>query len=273
MSTKTITIILILLVLLGAGLYLTSDSSSQPAETIPDTTTSTSTPVSLGDIEAVATDINGATTTVILTPAPPASQIPKPIPSLTRSFVPPSPEFTAEAKKLLEDKHATYVATLKSDPTNVNAWIQIGILRRMVHDTTGTLEAWSYAARLSPKSAVVHKDLADFYMYDTHENAKSETEWKTAIALDPKDTFAYRGLFDLYTIAYTEKASLAPGVLMQGIAANPHDIDLMIPLAQYYAAHGNTARARTYYQNAIDEAHLRGNAKLEASLKAELSNL
>mgnify|MGYP001612609828 FL=1 len=270
MSTKAISIVGIVLVLLGGAVYFSRSPGT--SVTTPSEGTASSTPINLGALDAVVEDSAGATSTIQVLPGD-RSLLPKPIPSLTRAFIPPSPEFNAQAKKILEDKYAVYVKELTVNPSNINTWLQIGILQRMVHDTAGALESWLYASRLNSKAAVPHKNLADLYMYDIHDNVKSESEWKIAIALDTKDTTAYRGLFDLYRLAYTEKASLAPGVLLSGLKVTPDNIDLMLPLAGYYKEMKDTTNARIYFEKALAEARVRGNTQLAAQIQAELDTL
>lgn len=259
MSTKQIATIIIILGLAIGGVYLLNSPEAQPEGT-----------VDLGAGEAEIEYGNGATSTVVVIPA---GQVPKPIPSLTRSFVPGAP-FTQEEKKILLDKKEEYVVRLTENPGDINAWIQLGILRRYVMDYQGTREAWEYAIKLSPRAAVPHKNLADLAMYDLHDNALAEKEWKIALELDPKDIMVYRDLFTLYTIAYKEKAHLAPEILFQGLKVNPDAPDLMIPLAGYYKEKGDTVKARSYYEKALQVIKNRGgNAQLEAAIQADLEQL
>lgn len=258
MSKKTVGIAIIILVLLGGGAYYMQSKT--------DTTTPS-------ELEGTVTDSTGATSTVTIIPSDP-SKLPQPIPSLTRSFSAPSPEFNAQAKKIIEDKYAVYVKELKANPSNINDWIQIGILYRMVHDNKSAEESWIYATRLSSKAAVPHKNLADLYTYDLKDNVKAEAQWKIAIELDPSDTTAYRGLFDLYRLVYTAKAEQAPGVLLGGLKTNPKDVDLMLPLAAYYKDKNDTVNARTYFQKALVEIKARGNnAALAAQIQEEIDAL
>lgn len=262
MPTKIGVLIVILLVVAGGFFYMQNPSPEIPDSSVGEVNLGT------GEAEFIDSEGNVATTTVIVS----SGGLPKPVPPLSRPFVVPS-IYTGNAKKLMEEKNVAAVARLKADPSDSAAWINLGVIRKVAEDYEGAREAWEYSVRLNPKASVPHSNLADLYMSYLKNYPKAEAEWKAVIALDSQNTLAYRGLFELYSLYDTAKAAQAPGVLLSGLKATPKNIDLLIPLAQYYKQKGNTAEARTYFTEAQTEAKARGNTELVKMLQEELNNL
>lgn len=156
-----------------------------------------------------------------------------PVPSLTRS-TDSGIVIAPEVKKILLASNEKIVTALKKDPSNVNNWIDLGLVRKSLGDYIGARDAWEYAKALNPDGNIVPwNNLGDLYHFYLKDYPKSEENWKKVITLKPDYIQAYRGLFELYTYSYKEKANQIPVFLKVGIAKNPSSTDLKQMLADY----------------------------------------
>lgn len=195
------------------------------------------------------------------------------VPSYSKPLV-FSSSTTSDVQSALTAQFEALQSIFKSKPTDYEAWLQLGIIRKIGGDYAGAAADWTYVGELYPKSPVPHDDLGDLYLNFTKEYAKAEGEYKQAIALNPQDANAYRALFSLYAdFGYKTGTTAAVDIMKQAIANNPKAIDLYVLLAQYYAKTGDTANARAEYSAAIAQAQAQNNPDLAAELGAEQAAL
>ena len=149
-----------------------------------------------------------------------------------------SASVSVDERATLQSQFAQAQATLKASPTDFNAWVALGGLRKEAGDYAGAAIDWQYVSALYPTNVVSFANLADLYTNFLPDYPKAAAAYKQAIKNDPKRADLYMSLFSLYTNQYPQSAATAEAVLQQGIAANPNAADLKAALASYQAAHG-----------------------------------
>lgn len=152
---------------------------------------------------------------------------------------------------------------INSNYNYLQAWLQLGILRKFTGDLEGARQAWEFAAILRPDNAVAFNNLGNLYGYYLQDYPKAEANYLKSIEKDPKNIDAYKSLAEIYQYSYAAKAGEADDILLRGIESNPQDPTLMVALARYYADIGNKEGAVTYYKRALDIDPSNKNAKSE----------
>jgi tetratricopeptide (TPR) repeat protein len=263
MLSKNITLPVVILVLASClGLYMYQDIKSK--NNVSSQNSSTTTPTVNNGIQATG----GYTVEQI----PLNSSLAAKQPNLDRPIL-FGPDTTPEVKKIITTNVSNFVAKLKKDSSSLSDWMGLGAQLKIAGDYKWAEEVWKYTGLLSPAYYVSFNNLGDLYAHYVTNYPKAEENFKKVILLKPDYIDSYRALYELYRYSYTEKASLAPQVLKDGLAANPKSTDLMILLAQYYKETGDTTNARMYYQKAITEAKTQGNTSLATLIEQELNNL
>ncbi len=195
----------------------------------------------------------------------------------TPDFVKPltfSSSTSVDVRAALNTQYAAVQGILKQKPTDFNAWLQLGIIRKIGGDYAGAAQDWNYVAALYPQSAVPHDDLGDLYLNFIKDQAKAESEYLQAVRLNPQDVNAFRTLFSLYTdYGYKAGTTAAENILKLAIKDNPNVVDFYVMLARYYVAQGNMIAAKTEYPIAITVAERTDNTSLVSTLQQELSDL
>ncbi len=165
----------------------------------------------------------------------------------------------ANSKKKIEE----ISSALKTNGGNLSLWVDLGSWRKTIGDYEGAKVAWEYVVKVNPNYIVPLINLGDLYQYYLKDNVKAEMYLKRAIAKDPSNIDSYYRLASLYTLSYKEKATEASKVLLQGLNANPKNVDMMIMLAEYYRDIGDKNNAIIYYDKAISELNRLGdNARM-----------
>ena len=165
---------------------------------------------------------------------------------------------------------AAQVMSIGKNPSDLEAWIELGVARKDAGDYVGAASAWNYVSALDPSNVVSFNNLGDLYMSYLHEYPKAVASYMQEIRNNPHGLDAYKNIFQIYTTtAYTGSATAAADILKQGIAANPKAVDLQVILARYYKAHGDRADAQATYLAAISNAQSQGKSSLVTQLQAE----
>jgi tetratricopeptide (TPR) repeat protein len=139
----------------------------------------------------------------------------------------------ANVQQALSKQYDATVAVLASKPTDFQAWINLGLLRKLSGDYEGAVRDWSYVAKLYPKSTVPFDNLGWLYLDFIKDYPKAEANFKQAIANDKHDITAYQQLFSLYTIyGYKKGTSAAADLIRDGLKANPNNEILLQLQAQ-----------------------------------------
>jgi tetratricopeptide (TPR) repeat protein len=133
---------------------------------------------------------------------------------------------SADARTALNAQLAQTQAIIKSKPTDFEAWVNLGVLRKIGGDYQGAAEAWRYVAAIYPNSTVPLDNLAGLYMDFIKNYPKAEANLKASISLDAHDIHAYEMLVELYTTyGYKSKAD-ALVLIRQGLVQNPNNATL-----------------------------------------------
>jgi len=130
---------------------------------------------------------------VTITPVNDRTNAPKP-PAVVALSV--SADIPADVKAALETQYASYAAKIKTAPTRVDLWLQLGVVYKIAGQYSATASAWTYVAQSgsSPSNYVAYGDLGDLYLNFTHEYAKAEASYKAALALNPGNADFTAGL-------------------------------------------------------------------------------
>ena len=196
-------------------------------------------------------------------------EVPKPIPNLDES-IKNNASLPEEAKKIVDSKIAELVEKLKNDPSDFYSWIALGIRAKTLEDYEKTVEFWKYAIRLSPDNKVSYNNLGDLYHYFIRDFKKSEEYFLEALEVDPNYVFTYRGLHELYKYSYKQDTDEAANILLRGLIIFPNEINLLVPLADYYKEKGNNEEAIEYYDKAIEQAKKDNNLEISSELQKEV---
>ena len=141
--------------------------------------------------------------------------------------------------------------TVKENPDFFNGWIQLGLLKKVIGDFEGARDAWEYASLISPKNSLSFANLGELYWRYLHVYPKSEINFKTSIQNDPTSVGTYVSLSDMYFYSFKEKSDFADDILLQGIAVNPHSMDLTKALARLYENTKQYAKAIEWWQKVL----------------------
>ncbi|MBI1957517.1 MAG: hypothetical protein HYS44_03640 [Candidatus Niyogibacteria bacterium] len=145
------------------------------------------------------------------------------MPSLTRAV--PTDADPALVKKISEA-----VELIRDNFDYLQAWLQLGLLRKEVGDYAGAIEAWKFATILRPQISTAFLNLGDIYGWYLHDNAKAESYLLAGIAAEPKNAYTYYKTYEFYVDVLQDTVK-ARKILQDGIASNPDSSqDLKIAL-------------------------------------------
>jgi tetratricopeptide (TPR) repeat protein len=123
----------------------------------------------------------------------------------------------AERKQLTIDI-GKMLEAIKRDSNYFDGWLQLGILRKMIGDYNGAIEAWNFAGVIRPKSTIAFTNLADLYAFYIRDNKKAEESFLNAISADPQNDYPYFQAARFYSDVLKDKEK-AKNILHQGISA------------------------------------------------------
>lgn len=199
----------------------------------------------------------------------------------TRENLPPFPEdwdvihygknilsqIPPERQKEQEDMFKALVRKINQEPDTLAFWIDLGLVKKVFEDYLGARDAWEYAGLLRPKDSVSLANLGDLYWHFLPNFPKAETNFLKALENNPENLALYKDLSDLYLFSYKEKAALADDILLKGLEKNSKSVALLAWLGNYYRDLGDAAKARGYYQQALEIE------PTNDSIRRELNNL
>jgi len=154
----------------------------------PSSSTASTTVTDLGGGNKVVTTGSSTITeidTQLTTQKPPA------IAALTFSA-----DTSADLKTALQSQYNTLTAELKTAPTRVDLWLQLGVIYKIAGEYQAAITVWTYVGQAAPASvsAVAYGNLGDLYLNFTHNYAKSESSYKSALAMSPGNADYTAGL-------------------------------------------------------------------------------
>ena len=262
-TQKALAVLVLLLALGGVGYVGYKDFYKKSVA--PETKTTTT-----GGI-GVTTGTNDDVTVKPLPIFTPNPSVPKP--SLERAISFANSSMPPEAQAIMRTKITEAIIAIKADPNSFEAWNNLALYRKAIGDHEGARLVWEYLNTMSPDNFISFVNLGDLYHFYLKNYSKSEANFLQAIKNGPVEMNTYLGLHELYKLSYRKETTRAADILKQGLAKAPKSIDLMITLASYYKEKGDTSNARTYYEQALVEAKVKGNTTLIATLEEEIKNL
>jgi tetratricopeptide (TPR) repeat protein len=184
-------------------------------------------------------------------------------------------EVPADARVALQASVASAVTTLKKDPTNAEAWLNLGLYYDEADDYKGAEEVWQFLTKVASKPgvSVPYANLAKLYYFQYRNYAQAEVYFKDALSANPKDESTYLDLASMYHLDYKQQTTLAADTLTEAAAEFPQDPTPYAVLGGYYRDAGDYADARVAFQKAIDRARAAGNMSAVNALGDELAKL
>ena len=174
------------------------------------------------------------------------------------------------ALQVAKQNIATISAALKQNPNDLNKWLQLAVLRKILSDYKSALAILDFTAATWPDNYVSFADRADIYQFYDKNPQEAESNLKKVIQLKPDYVQAYEDLRTLYTSSdYPGGQAKALPVLLLGLKNNPQSVDLMTYVARYYRSTGDKANANAYYDKAVETARPGNNANLADSIARE----
>ena len=146
--------------------------------------------------------------------------------------------------------------SIKNDISNLNNWIQLGILKEEIKDYEGARQVLEFASQLNPKNFISYQNLGDLYGFYLKDPIKAEQNYLKSIENDLTNIDAYLNLSDVYWSGAKEERAKIEGLLLRGIQVNLGDnqMPLMGRLSRYYEEIGDIKNAIVYYEK-IYTAH------------------
>lgn len=150
-------------------------------------------------------------------------------------------------------------------------WINIGLLKKRLHDYSGAEQAWLSAVSYGPDQALAYGNLADFYLFDLSRYQEAERYYLKALELRPDNYGYYAGLAALYRYNMIEKADQIEQWMAKGAEANPAEAaNYYMYLSDYFSrvkensGGGDIVKARAYKRKTLE---------LDPSLESQLPKI
>lgn len=141
-------------------------------------------------------EVTGATSGIVIEAVPDGEmvkEVPKiPAPSLKQSIG------VDKMSVITKQRWEKTIETLKKDPTDFQAWVELGLIRSNIGDLYGAKLAWEYASALVPKNSVAYGNLGYLYAYDLKDNKKAEENYLKAIENNPAMLYLYFQTYEFY---------------------------------------------------------------------------
>ncbi len=142
---------------------------------------------------------------------------------------------------------------IEKNPDYLNAWLQLGMIKKTIGDYRGAEKAWVKAGEIRPKNSTSFGNLADLYANFLQDYDKAIIAYQTAITNsegEAKNASFYRNFYYFYLYNLGDKTK-AEQTLLEGIENNPASSELVVLLASFYQDEGNVSKAIEYYEKAL----------------------
>jgi len=156
-----------------------------------------------------------------------------------------------ETAELYKNKFNETKEKLVNKPEDINNWLYLGVLKKMVNDYMGAQDVWLYVTEKWPKDGTAFGNLGDLYANFLKEPQKAETAYKAAILFEPKNVNHYLGLAEVYRYRMPGKEALYEQTLLEGLKTLGDDGNLIGPLASYYRQTNQIDKAIEYYEKLV----------------------
>lgn len=173
--------------------------------------------------------------------------------------------FSGEKKEGLPDNIQAAYDTLKTDPTNIDAYLALASWKRDKNELADAIELYKAALSVEPQNTLLLMNVAELYVRN-QQYPEAEAAYLKVMEVNPKWLAAYRGLSDLYRYQMPEKQDQIPVILQKGLDANSeNELYFVGPLAIYYKDFGTKEEAIKWYERLIklDPENSTAKAELE----------
>ena len=195
-------------------------------------------------------------------------------PSLEKELV-ISADLPEDVRALVVQSVEKLKIELRTDSTNVAAWLDLAIRYKTAGNFDDAVEIWEYLAAEYPTDYVAFHNLGEHYFHEVENYPKAESYYRQAITAAPEFSINYLDLHDLYRYVYKQETTAAVDILKEALTKidGSQSIDVLSALARYYETKGDIENARANFTLARDVAKKIGNPSLVERLDAELKRL
>jgi len=129
--------------------------------------------------------------------------------------------------------------------------MSMAMIKYNMEDYKGAEEIWLYVCDQRPLSSPPFYNLGNLYANIYKDYPTAEKYYQKTLENDPAEISYYRNIFELYYYKYAEKKNLAEKVLLDALAQDPKNIDMINLTGTYYQETGNKSKAIEYFQKSL----------------------
>lgn len=185
-----------------------------------------------------------------------------------------SANFPGESREPYTQKIEAARASLKANPDQGFAWLDLALLYRAIGDFGSAADIWEYMTVKYPGDFTAQRNLGEYYFHTVKDYDRAERYYRAAIEADAGQIISYTDLFEMYYYA-TEDNDKAVAILEEGISKVPRDqsVSLYAMLAGFYRDQGKITDARAEYNKAREIAVEFKDTRARQAIDAELARL
>lgn len=168
---------------------------------------------------------------------PPQSARQKEIKEITTLNLNNKNDLTLELIEKIKASFDKEAQTILANPNSANAYwslLAIGSIKQQVADYAGAKQAWLLAAELQPKAYPPYGNLGHLYFRYFQDYPNAEKNYLKAIENNPQAVSYYGELYQIYHYFYKNDTKADESILLQGLVANPDNIEILMDLGSYY---------------------------------------
>lgn len=159
--------------------------------------------------------------------------------------------FALEGSGRLDDALAYYKTALEANPADEPTWARLANAYLRRGESEAAIEAYRRLTMLDATDVGYRRLLAQLYEWSLQIN-QSMAQRAVVAELDPKDVGVRAELADYYVLDRKDYAE-AIRLMEEIVAARPHDVDVMLQLADLYTQTKQLSKAIATYQRAQTE--------------------
>lgn len=129
--------------------------------------------------------------------------------------------YTASQRSSIDSSIKITKATLRSDPGNFDAWIDLGNQVSTAGDSLYAVAIFEYVSLNVPSWAIPESNLGMVYGYYLHDNAKAELHFREALRREPTVTYYWLQTYQFFVD--TDQTQKAKIILEQAIKLRVKD--------------------------------------------------
>lgn len=155
--------------------------------------------------------------------------------------------------------------SVRENPTNLEAWLAVGFVKKQLGDFEGAEEAWLKATYFIPNVGAPYANLGDLYTNFLKDYQKAKWAYEKGIEYAPQYTSFWQELANLYRycliadknfpcLLRQHSQSLNPKIeeiILQGLEKNPDNPDFLGYLASYFRDVRQNKKAIEYYEKLL----------------------